>query len=179
MIVNKNTKGYLIRSDKPNENWTEDDCFIVDDNSILASKIQKHYPYFDFVLDEEGNLIDIITIERPINMDELKIEKIKQLKELCNQTILSGFDYNNEHYNLDYEDQINMEAIKNNLLLGLMTDCEYYPSGHPCRIYSKEEFLGLYSTGMTFKTTNIQRCKTLNEQVENATTKEEIDLIAW
>lgn len=114
-----------------------------------------------------------------MSLDEYKDFMINHLKESCNQTILSGFDYNNEHYNLDYEDQINMEAIKNNLLLGLMTECEYYPAGEPCRVYSKEEYLGLYSTGMSFKTANIQRCKALIEQVENATTKEEINLIEW
>lgn len=127
----------------------------------------------------DGQIVQVEYIENGSPLEELKQEKIQQLKLQCNQTILSGFNYNNEHYNLDYEDQINMEAIKNNLLLGLMTECEYYPSGQPCRIYTKEEFLALYSTGMTFKTSNIQRCKALIEKVENATTKEEINAINW
>ena len=65
MIIDKVTKGFQSRSDMPNENWTEEtNVFIVDDNSELAQKINNNYPYFDFVLDVEGNLIDITIAER-------------------------------------------------------------------------------------------------------------------
>ena len=65
MIVREN-KGFETRTDKPNENWTDDvDVFVVEDGAELAQKIIANSPYFDFVLDGEGNLIDITPTERP------------------------------------------------------------------------------------------------------------------
>lgn len=131
----------------------------------------------DYVI-EYGKITEVTSNDQA-HIKKLKQEKIFELKENCNSTILSGFEYNNEKYNMDYEDQINMEAIKNNLLLGLISECEYYPAGQPCRVYSRDEFLGLYSTGMSFKTSNIQRCKALIEQVEKCYTEESIEKIGW
>ena len=58
MIINKTTKRFQTRSDKPNENWTNEDVYVVDDNSELAQKIQSNYPFFELVV-ENGELIDI------------------------------------------------------------------------------------------------------------------------
>lgn len=78
MIVNKETKGFQTRSDKPNSFWLSsepaENYFIVDDASELAQKIQANYPSFEFILDENGNLIDI-------NIDTIAIAKVKQIKE--------------------------------------------------------------------------------------------------
>jgi len=78
MIVNKETKGFQTRSDKPNSFWLSsepaENYFIVDDTSELAQKIQANYPSFEFILDENGNLIDI-------NIDTIAIAKVKQIKE--------------------------------------------------------------------------------------------------
>lgn len=66
MIIYKNPISILTRSDLPNENWTnETDVFVVDDNSELGRKILQHAPFFEFVLGEEGDLIDITPTERP------------------------------------------------------------------------------------------------------------------
>lgn len=65
MIIFKQTRGFQSRSDKPNENWTDEDVFVVEDGTDLAKKIIANYPYYDFVLDKEGNLIDITPTERP------------------------------------------------------------------------------------------------------------------
>ena len=58
LIINKTTKRFQTRSDKPNENWTNEDVYVVDDNSELAQKIQSNYPFFELVV-ENGELIDI------------------------------------------------------------------------------------------------------------------------
>lgn len=36
-----------------------------EEGQILGQKIKNNYPYFDFVLDKEGNLIDITPKPRP------------------------------------------------------------------------------------------------------------------
>ena len=67
MIINKNSKIVIEIDGKPNENWTGDNenYFFVDSNSDLAAKIRENAPFFDFVLDDNGNLIDVTSTERP------------------------------------------------------------------------------------------------------------------
>jgi len=68
MILRK-TKDFDIHSSFPNTNWESDDSYIVDETTeegkLLADKIKEHSPYFEFVLDGQGNLIDITPTERP------------------------------------------------------------------------------------------------------------------
>ncbi len=68
MIVNPVDKGYQQQSHRPNVCW-EDGWLLVDETTEegkkLAQKIIENYPYYDLVLDDEGNLIDITPTERP------------------------------------------------------------------------------------------------------------------
>lgn len=79
MIVNKTNKGFQTRSDKSNSNWLNDDnYYVIPDGSRLANKIMQLYPRYDFVLDENDNLIDIVEI--PKTEEELKQERIDEIK---------------------------------------------------------------------------------------------------
>lgn len=64
MIINKKTKSILTRSDKPNENWTSQDCYVVDDASELSRKILKHYPHIEYVI-ENDVIVDVNILEPP------------------------------------------------------------------------------------------------------------------
>ena len=77
MIVNKLNKGYQSRDDKPNENWLGEGWYLVPDNSYLARKVQELYPRYDFVLDENDNLVDVVEI--PKTDAELTQEKIDEI----------------------------------------------------------------------------------------------------
>ncbi len=48
MLIDKETKAYITRSDIPNGNWTgnNDKYYVVDDNSELAKKIIQYYPRY-------------------------------------------------------------------------------------------------------------------------------------
>ena len=76
MIINKITKFYQTRSDKPNSNWLNSEWYVVPDNSPLANKIIELYPRFDFVLDD-GELIDVVEI--PKTEEEIKQERIEEI----------------------------------------------------------------------------------------------------
>ena len=65
MLINKETKAVVDNFDMPNENWIGDTHYLVDSNSKLAKKIWDNVPYFDFVTDEAGNLIDVTPTEKP------------------------------------------------------------------------------------------------------------------
>jgi hypothetical protein len=84
MIVFKNNKGFEQRLDKPNENWTnEPNVFIIDDNSELANKIIKAYPYYNFIENEKGELIDIEVLEKPVVVPKPTLEQeVEELKQL-------------------------------------------------------------------------------------------------
>lgn len=77
MVVNKFNKGYQTRNDKPNENWLGEEWYLVSDYSTLAQKIQRLYPRYDFVLDENDNLVDVVEI--PKTDAELTQEKIDEI----------------------------------------------------------------------------------------------------
>lgn len=97
MIINKITKSYQTRSDMPNSNWLNDEWYLVPDNSPLANKIIELYPKFDFVTDDNGELIDIIEI--PKTEEELKQEQIEKIDEELKQI-------DNEGVNRHLENQI-------------------------------------------------------------------------
>ena len=63
MVVYKN-KNFVTNSKYPNSDFMGNADFVIPDGSGLAEKI-KNYENFDFILDEEGNLVDIEETERP------------------------------------------------------------------------------------------------------------------
>lgn len=82
MIVHKINKYYQTRSDKPNENWLNDEWFVVADNSDLANKIVELHPYYEFILDESNNLIDVIQREK--TEEEKAEDRIIEIKDNLN-----------------------------------------------------------------------------------------------
>lgn len=84
MIVYKDNKGFEQRSDKPNENWADNEnVYVVKDGTELAKKIKEAYPYYNFITDESGNLIDIEVLEKPTVKPELTLdEQVEELKQL-------------------------------------------------------------------------------------------------
>lgn len=89
MIINKLNKAFQTRSDASDFNWLKsNDWYVVADNSELAQKIQKLFPRFDFVLDDNGELIDVIEI--PKTQEEINEENVIEIKkelEKLDQTI--------------------------------------------------------------------------------------------
>lgn len=82
MIINPVDKGYEQQSHRPNVCWKEGWILVdetTEEGKQLAQKIMDHYPYYELVLDNDGNLIDIVPTERPkpeIVVEEIDEEKI-------------------------------------------------------------------------------------------------------
>ena len=59
-----NLKCFEIRAGEPKSDWTGNAEFIIDEtveqNAELIEKIKEYAPYFDYVTDDNGNLIDVI-----------------------------------------------------------------------------------------------------------------------
>ena len=83
MIVDKKTKLLFTRSDKPNSNWTSQDCYIVDDNSELAQKILNNYPNIEFVVSND-EIVDVIVVEptpTPLTHEEINEMVVSKIRE--------------------------------------------------------------------------------------------------
>ena len=79
MIINKQSKSYQTRSDASNFNWlNSEDWYLVADNSPLARKVKQLFPRFDFVLDANGNLIDVVEV--PKTQEEINSERAEEIK---------------------------------------------------------------------------------------------------
>ena len=114
MIINKQTRLFLTRSDKPNENWTNEDCYIVDDNSELASKIISNYPNIEYVI-EDNEIEDVnITEPKPViltheEINALVVDKIREkydVNEEFKMINLGISDPENTKY-IAYRDYVN------------------------------------------------------------------------
>ena len=109
MIINKKTFSILTNPSKPNENWTNKECYVVDDNSELGKKIFKHLPNIKFVV-ENDNIVDIIVLDvaqpepappthEEINqMVVLKIREKYDINEEFKMINLGITNPNNEEY---------------------------------------------------------------------------------
>lgn len=58
MIV-YNDKSFVTCSDYPDTDWPDNADYVVPDGSEIAKKIKSLYPHYDFVTDENGQLIDV------------------------------------------------------------------------------------------------------------------------
>lgn len=107
MIINKTTKGFQTRSDKPNENWLNDDnYFVVQDGTELAQKITANYPNIEFII-ENDMLVDVevvtpeITPPTHAEINAMIVDKIREkydINEEFKMINLGITDPENEQY---------------------------------------------------------------------------------
>ena len=77
MIINKKTLSILTRSDKPNENWTDEDCYIIEDGTKLSNKILNNYPNIEYIF-EHGEIKDVTILEpKEIEQPVSEIERLR------------------------------------------------------------------------------------------------------
>lgn len=80
MLISKTDKNYITRSDMPNTNWTDEDYYVLDDNSELAKRIIEYYPRYELTTSGD-RITDVTYIEK--TQEELDEERIAQIhKEL-------------------------------------------------------------------------------------------------
>lgn len=65
MIIHKNPISVETGTVIPEDGEGYEDVIVIDDNSLLAQKVNEYLPYFELVLDDNGDLIDITPIQPP------------------------------------------------------------------------------------------------------------------
>jgi hypothetical protein len=99
-----------------------------------------------------------------------------KLDRACHEYIIQGFTHDDKVYDFELENQVNMEAIKNNFALGFITEYDYYAKGEQCTTYTKDDFMALYSAGQEHKFGAIVKYKQLCAQVDAT---EDYESITW
>ena len=163
----------------PNTDFIGNADFILDDNKEKDAEIEKKiismYPNFNFVLDNDGNLIDVIESKIPVEV-VIPIKK-QELSEACEKAIISGVDVGDAHYSLTIEDQANILAWMAVAQTGKAVP--YHCDGQPCRVYTADEFMEVANAAVAYKTHHTTYCNLLMRQVEAMTNADEVEAVQY
>ena len=141
----------LINSYK--KNLSNSDYQIIKTLENYSLGLTLPYDYSELISErqEMRDLINNLEAAETEDIDELaqcKSRKITEMCSICQTTITSGIDYNNEHYRLNTTDQINLTSL--GALAQQGKSVPYHADGQVCRIYSSEEMLGLVQAATQF-----------------------------
>ena len=140
------------------------------------------------IIEDKGQYYEIISIPEP-DLEILKQNKLDIISQWTEQRITGGFIYNDVTYDSDVDTQITMQGIALNVHTNQFA--EKYPDGCPVRGYdtgSSEKTIHMLTADEVLEfcaalSIHIGTCKqigwTLQNQVAEATTKEELDAIVW
>jgi hypothetical protein len=147
-------------------------------------------------MDGRGPYIDIWNLPEPQPTEEelaaawiefLKKKKIEELAAACNAACLGYFSSSAlgspHYYSSDSEAQTNFNGAVNLINAGLLQQEEwtcYDENWNRLRImHTKEKILQVFVDGSTYRSEQTSKYNTLLQQVNAATTEEEIAAITW
>lgn len=94
--------------------------------------------------------------------------KGQEIRNICHNKIIKGFDLNNQHFSLEETDQLNLTtaatAIKNGL-----TSYPYHADGEICRIYTADEINSIVQAATYHKLYHTTLCNHLLQQLNTIT----------
>lgn len=189
MLIDKQNKSYCIRPDMPDVNWAPDDeeyLFVNEstkEGRILMDKIIQHAPYFDFVLDEHNQLVDITPTERPEEaLEAVQSAKLAELSAACSQAIIAGCDVElsaaSGHICLTAEDQINLTAALNAVKQGA-AGYPYHLDGQLCAVFLAADIRLLAQAAASHKLYHTTYYNHLAAWVRRSETTEEVQAITY
>lgn len=173
MVVYKN-KNFVTNSKYPDSDFMGNADWVVPDGSELAEKIVNLVD-FDFVLDGDGNLVDVTEISEPI--ENIISQKKAELSEECEKAIIAGVNVGDAHYSLTIEDQSNILAWMAVAQTGKAVP--YHSDGQPCRVYTADEFMEVANAAVAYKTHHTTYCNLLMRQVEAMTDVDEVKAVQY
>ena len=116
-------------------------------------------------------------------LEEIKKSKTDELKTICEQKIINGFDIDGVHYSYSQEKQINFQDTYQLFLNNMITEITWnaYVNGEKERVsLDKEGFQRVYLAGVKHKVDTISRLNDfLIPMIEEAESKEVVARIYW
>jgi hypothetical protein len=137
-------------------------------------------------VDSEGNhYYIIIPYQRPL--DDLKADKIAEINAKCKEVITGGImsDALGEmhKYDSDIEDQLNFQqAMGLSQITGQPVPYRIWNTDGKTKAFyhhTLEQFQKVLVDGATMKSTALEKCATLKENVSKALSSEEVEAIKW
>ncbi len=160
------------------------DSYIPEKYAEIVAWCNEH----DAIIQERETYFEVVPIPQ-LSLQQLKENKLAQIASWTEKKITGGFLYNGVKYDSDVDTQITMQGIALNVNTSLFA--EKYPEGCPVRGYdgnarektvhylSAAEVLGFCAA----LSMHIGFCKQmgwiLQNRVESAMTKEELNQIVW
>ena len=97
-----------------------------------------------------------LTEEDDLTIEFVKSSKIAEMSDFCNEKILSGVDVtlssgNVEHFDLTYEDQINIIELMDYIRYENVSYVPYHSKGKTCKIYTAEDIILIAGEARKFK----------------------------
>lgn len=118
--------------------------------------------------DEEEPIIDE-NIE--VTVDFVKSKKINEMSNICNKTIINGFDVvlsdgESHHFSLTTQDQLNLITLTTLVSSG-ETNIPYHADGELCKFYSPEDITKISTEATNFKTYQVSYFNSLKAYIES------------
>lgn len=110
-----------------------------------------------------------------------KEDKILEFNKKCEETIEAGFTASNGHsYKTTRDAQINMIGQKDELMTDdSILEVKWKTEDVGYVTHTRDEWLNIYKEALSHKKTQLFKYDDLKAQVNNCTTIEEVDSIAW
>ena len=133
---------------------------------------------------EEAYKGEYIIEEEPDNrpFEEIQTEKLSNLSEICNQTIVAGMDVETtegiEHFSLEETDQINLTTALSAIEQGVK-GYPYHADKKLCRMFTAVELKAIAEKATAHKLYHTTLCNHLLILARRATTTAELDKITY
>ncbi len=127
---------------------------------------------------EEYILKLIVFISEEISLTNAKIQKVNELSEACEQTIINGVQIGDKHYSMALTDQLNLESLKTTIMAGA-TVVPYHSDGENCSLHSSADFLRIYNVCAAHKISQTTYFNQLKQYIESLNDVNDINAITY
>ena len=185
MILYKD-KRFVTRSDAPNTDFMGDADFVVPDNSELAEKIVSLYPNFEFVLDDDGNISDVIETEPVMTAEEIEAHKTKRIQE--SKILLAKWLNDNpmlytdgKYYSVTEEKQAllngNLASYERATKAGIEYPLKWNSTGEECIEWSYDDLLTLSLSIAAYVAPKVAKQQNIELVIKACETMDEINAV--
>lgn len=112
---------------------------------------------------------------RNAQIETYRSEKLRVMSQTCHAMIVAGIEYEDDHYALDTDDQINISRLAFEAQRPNHQPLIYHADGEPARIYTEQEILSIDDKANCWITYNTCYYNLLKQYIE---TIESADIVA-
>lgn len=189
MIIRKN-KTFNKMSLYPNTDWIGDADWVLDDNDPkdieIEEKIVSMYPNFDFILDDNGDISNIVPSEPIITEEQINARKNERIQE--SKTLLAKWLNDNPFlytdgkcYSCTEEKQSllnsNLASYERATNAGIVYTLKWNSTGEECTDWTYEDLLTLSLSIAAYVAPKVSRQQSIEIQIKECSTLEQINAI--